>query len=146
MSSSVPLPPIGTVEDDLDILEKAEGDPSQTDGMTVNTGKGTMTSKGTKGTQQSRASSGDPEMPEPGFVTTVNDLRDYPGEDIYEKLDSFIKEHPVALVNRSWCIFSIDAIDFLSRMGVNVHSLEVDNHPNEAALVKYLKKKVSHDT
>lgn len=88
----------------------------------------------------------DQEMPTPGDVTMIESLQEYNGQNIYEKVDSMIKAHQVVLVNRSWCLFSIDAVDFLSRMGVSVHSFEVDNHPHEAAIVKHLKTKYSHDT
>ena len=86
------------------------------------------------------------QLPTPGEVTVITSLNGYEGQNQYEKLDSFIAAHPVAMVNRSWCLFSIDAVDFLSRMGVSVHSLEIDLHPHGNELAKYLKKKLSYDT
>jgi hypothetical protein len=86
------------------------------------------------------------QMPTPGKVTVIESLQGYEGDNLYEKLDAFIKAHEIAMVNRSWCLFSIDAVDFLSRMGIAVHSFEVDNHSHEKYLVKHLKQKYSHDT
>ena len=67
------------------------------------------------------------EMPTQGEVTVVTSLKDYEGENQYEKLDSFLAAHPVSMVNRSWCLFSIDAMDFLSRMGVSISTLMEKN-------------------
>ncbi|CAB9506706.1 Glutaredoxin [Seminavis robusta] len=86
------------------------------------------------------------EMPEPGEVITISSLQDYNGGNVYQKLDSFIAQHDCVMVNRSWCLFSIDALDFMTRMGVDVYSIEVDNHPHGEAIVKYLKQKLEHST
>lgn len=85
-------------------------------------------------------------LPTPGEVTVVTTLDGYEGQNQYEKLVSFIAAHPVSMVNRSWCLFSVDAVDFLSRMGVSVHSLQIDLHPHGKELAKYLKNKLSYDT
>lgn len=86
------------------------------------------------------------EMPTPGVVTVVESLQAYEGANIYEKVDALIAAHPVVLFNRSWCLFSIDAVDFLMRMGVSLQSFELDNQPHETAIVKYLKQKYEHET
>jgi hypothetical protein len=79
-------------------------------------------------------------------ATVVNDLSNYEGISLNEKVDSFIKKHAVVMINRSWCLFSIDALDFLVQFGVDVYSLELDNHPQGAVIMKYLKEKYKHKT
>ena len=81
-----------------------------------------------------------------GQVTLVTDLTDYEGISVNEKVDSLIKSHGVVMINRSWCLFSIDAIDFLLQLGVDVYSLEVDNHPQGSQILKYAAKKFKHKT
>lgn len=41
-----------------------------------------------------------------GTVHTITDLEGYPGESIAEKVDAAIEEHPVLMIDRSWCLFS----------------------------------------
>jgi len=68
--------------------------------------------------------------PPSGQVVLVTDLATtYPGISIGEKVDQLIQQEKVVMINRSWCLFSIDAIDFLVQLGVHVQSLEVDHHP-----------------
>ena len=81
-----------------------------------------------------------------GQVTLVTDLTEYEGISVNEKVDSMIKRHGVVMINRSWCLFSIDAIDFLLQLGVDVYSLEVDNHPQGSQILKYVSKKFNHKT
>ena len=80
-------------------------------------------------------------------LVTVTDLGAYDYETLEEKIDSFIDEHPVAMFNRSWCLFSIDAIDFMvNHLNVTVHSLEVDTHPQGKEIQKYIAAKTGHKT
>lgn len=81
-----------------------------------------------------------------GQVTLVTDLTVYEGISTNEKVDSMIKTHGVVMINRSWCLFSIDAIDFLGQLGVDVYSLELDNHPQGSQILKYVSKKFNHKT
>jgi len=83
---------------------------------------------------------------EAGTVTVVTDLGSYEGLSVGEKVDDFIKKNEVVMINRSWCLFSIDAQDFLVQMGVNVHSIETDQHPQGAAILKYISTKYKHKT
>lgn len=81
-----------------------------------------------------------------GRVTLVTSLHGYDGTSTEEKIDNMITRHDVVMINRSWCLFSIDATDFLVQMGANVHSFEVDNHDNGSRILKYLAKKYNHRT
>jgi glutaredoxin len=81
-----------------------------------------------------------------GKVTVVTDLDAYEGLSYAEKVDSFVQKHPVVMVNRSWCLFSTDALEFLVQLGVTVYSLEVDKHPQGALILKHLTKKWNHNT
>jgi len=84
-----------------------------------------------------------------GQVILVADdlLATYPGSSIGEKVDNLIQQEKVVMINRSWCLFSIDAMDFLVvQLGVTVHSLEVDHHPQGAAILKYVQQKYNHKT
>lgn len=83
---------------------------------------------------------------EAGRVTVVTDLDPYEGLSVGEKVDDLIRKNEVVIINRSWCLFSIDAIDFLVQMGIHVHSLETDQHPQGAAILKYLTTKYKHKT
>jgi glutaredoxin len=83
----------------------------------------------------------------PANVTVVVDLSGYRGETLQEKIDDFIQVHPVAMFNRTWCLFSVDAQDFLIHdMHVSVHSIEVDIHPQGKEILKYIWKKTGHET
>jgi glutaredoxin-related protein len=77
----------------------------------------------------------------------VTDLSVYAGRTLAEKVDSFIDAHPVVMFNRTWCLFSIDAVDFLvNEMRVSVHSLELDVHPKGKEILKYITAKTDHKT
>ena len=84
--------------------------------------------------------------PREGRVTLVTDLSGYDGISLNEKVDAFTRQHGVVMVNRSWCLFSVDAMDFLVQMGVHVHTLEVDTHPQGSLIRKYLSDKYKHRT
>ena len=82
-----------------------------------------------------------------GTVTIVTDLETYEGKTLEEKLDTFVAAHPVVMINRSWCLFSVDAIAFLTKqLGVSIHSLEIDVHPQGKDIIKYLGNKLNHKT
>jgi glutaredoxin-related protein len=77
----------------------------------------------------------------------VTDLGAYGGETLPEKIESLINEHPVVMFNRSWCLFSVDAMNFLvEQHNVSVHSLEIDTHPQGREILNYITKKTKHKT
>ena len=81
-----------------------------------------------------------------GNLITISDLSSYKGDTLEEQAESFVKAHPISMINRSWCLFSIDAIDFLLQLGVDVHSLELDKHHQGNAIMKHLSEKFKHKT
>lgn len=70
-------------------------------------------------------------------VTVVEDLSDYPGNTVEEKVDSFIDQHPVAVISKSWCPFCLDVKDLLgSVLGVQVHTIECNIIPEGPKIQK----------
>jgi glutaredoxin len=80
-------------------------------------------------------------------VNIVKDLSIFEGAVLEDKVDSLIDAYPVVMFNRTWCLFSVDAQDFLVRqVGVSVHSVEVNKHPRGKDILKYVYKKTNHKT
>jgi glutaredoxin len=80
-------------------------------------------------------------------LTIVNDLNVYEGQKLEEKVDSFINSHAVIMFHKTWCLFSLDAQSFLAgQLKVSLHAIEVDIHPQGAAILKYVQEKNDHRT
>ncbi|KAL7580306.1 hypothetical protein ACA910_004342 [Epithemia clementina (nom. ined.)] len=80
-------------------------------------------------------------------VKLVGDLKSYEGSTVEEQVDSMIKTHSVVMISKTWCPFSRDAKDLLSKqIGVTVHALEVNTHPEGAIVFKYLSGSYKHYT
>lgn len=80
-------------------------------------------------------------------VYVVSDLDKFEGAKLEDKIDTLIDSYPVVMFNRTWCVFSLDAQNFLvGQMGVPVHSMEVDKHPQGKDILKYIYEKTSHKT
>ncbi|CAJ1952180.1 unnamed protein product [Cylindrotheca closterium] len=80
-------------------------------------------------------------------VHVITDIDAYNGSTLGEKIDAMIASHPVVMINRTWCLFSVDAIDFLvQQLNVPVHSVEVDVHPQGKEILKYVTDKCSYHT
>jgi glutaredoxin 3 len=78
-------------------------------------------------------------------VNVVNDLSRFEGLVLEDKVDSLIDAYPVVMFSRTWCLFCVDAQDFLVRqVGVPVHSVEVDKHPQGKDILKYVYEKTNH--
>jgi glutaredoxin 3 len=72
----------------------------------------------------------------------IIDLDVYEGETLGEKIDSLVQTHPVVMFTRTWCLFSVDALNFLvMQMGVSVHFLEVDEHPQGKEILQCVYEK-----
>jgi glutaredoxin 3 len=72
----------------------------------------------------------------------ITDLDVYKGESLGEKIDSLIQTHPVVMFTRTWCLFSVDALNFLvKQMGVSVHCVEVDEHPQGKEILQCMYEK-----
>lgn len=70
-------------------------------------------------------------------VTVVEDLSVYPGTTTEEKVDSFIEQHAVVVISKTWCPFCIDVKDLFGNvLGVQVHSIETNTHPEGAKIFK----------
>jgi len=80
-------------------------------------------------------------------VHVITDLDVYEGNTLGEKIDSLIASEPVVMINRTWCLFSVDAQNFLVyQMNVSVHSIEVDTHPQGKDILSYVYEKHKHKT
>lgn len=80
-------------------------------------------------------------------VIVIEDLSDYPGTTIEEKVDSVIEQHPVVVFSKTWCPFCLDVKDLLSSViGVQVYAIECNTHPEGATIHKHVSAKYSHST
>ncbi len=80
-------------------------------------------------------------------VTVVTDLSVYQGQTLEERIDSFINEHDVVMFQKTWCLFSVDAQQFLiEQMRVSIHAIELDMHPLGKAIQKHVHQKTGHST
>lgn len=80
-------------------------------------------------------------------ITVIQDLDVYEGGSLEAKVDAMIRLHGVVVFSKTWCPFCRDAKDFLAtQMGVRIHVIEVDNHPNGSQIFSYLSKKNNHYT
>jgi glutaredoxin 3 len=80
-------------------------------------------------------------------ITVVTDLDAYDGSTLEEKVDSFILKHSVVVISKSYCAFCRDVKDLLaSRVGVKVHIIEVNVHPDGTKIHNYIKKKTGKAT
>eukprot|EP00980_Cylindrotheca_fusiformis_P030346 scaffold24671_cov108-Cylindrotheca_fusiformis.AAC.1 len=100
----------GTVETgdiSLNIDDVSLNDSGKTD-------EGDASTKGADEEQNMHAVSGPNtyESTEPKAYAIAN-LDVYKGNTLPEKLDCLIETHAVVMINRSWCLFSIDAQSFL---------------------------------
>jgi glutaredoxin 3 len=84
---------------------------------------------------------------EKAMEIVITDLDVYEGETLGEKIDSLVQTHPVVMISRTWCLFSVDALNFLvMQMDVSVHSLEVDKHPQGKEILQYVYEKQHYKT
>jgi glutaredoxin len=75
-------------------------------------------------------------------VIGITDLDVYKGETLGEKIDSLVQTYPVVMITRSWCLFSVDALNFLvKQMGVSVHCVDVDKHPQGKEILQCVYEK-----
>lgn len=94
-----------------------------------------------------RGGGGQREAEEETKVTVVTDLSVYNGETLGEQVNSFITSHPVVMFQKTWCLFSIDAQQFLTeQMRVSVHVIELDVHPQGKAIQKHIQDRTGHNT
>ena len=43
-------------------------------------------------------------------VVLITDLDNYSGETIADRLDNCVKAHPILIIDRSWCIYSVEYV------------------------------------
>lgn len=82
-----------------------------------------------------------------GNSIVVNDFESYPGADLAEKIDSLIDLHAIVVISKSTCPFCRDVKDLLiNTIGVTVHSVEVNLHPEGSKIFAYAKAKTGRST
>lgn len=81
-----------------------------------------------------------------GRVILISDLSSYSGISVNEKVLAVIAKHEIVMIDRSWCLFSLDAQDFLLQLGLTVFSLEVDKHPQGSEILKFVTTQYHHKT
>ena len=80
-------------------------------------------------------------------LVVVTDLSAYEGNSLHEKVDSFITKHSVALISKSHCPFCRDLKDLLTiQLGVQVHCIEINEHPEGGKIQSYVKSKTGKGT
>ena len=81
-------------------------------------------------------------------IDFVDDLSNYEGDSVREKIDSFIRTHEVAVISKSHCPFCRDVLDLLgSQLGVNVHVIQVDKQPQASSEIhKHMTEAYKHKT
>lgn len=80
-------------------------------------------------------------------VIEVADLSSYKGATVGEQVNAFIQEHSVVVIAKSTCPFCRDVLDLLaSQLGVTVHVINVDQHPQGKDIHKYIQDKYGHRT
>ena len=116
------------------------GDETEKSNASVETGS-------THHDMESQSNTLPPQREQECSVTVLTDLDCYKGDTLGEKVDSLIKAHPVVMFNKTWCLFSVDAQQFLlHQMKVSIHSVEVDVHPQGKAILKHVQETTGHDT
>lgn len=107
--------------------------------------KASFASVTTARTATSRTAVEDPS--EYGTVTVVSNLDVYYGSTLELKIDSFIASHPVVMFNKTFCLFSMDAQEFLTKeVKTSLHIIQVDMIPKGNTILKYVQKKTQHRT
>lgn len=90
---------------------------------------------------------GNPANVQGAKAIVVTDLSVYDGNTLNEQVGSFIQAHPVVMFSQTWCLFSIDDMEFMvKQLHVSVHSLEVDVHPKRKEIAKSIGEKTGHKT
>eukprot|EP00980_Cylindrotheca_fusiformis_P013641 scaffold3513_cov102-Cylindrotheca_fusiformis.AAC.2 len=80
-------------------------------------------------------------------VIIVKDISRFEGAILEDKIDHFINSFPVVMFSRTWCLFCRDAEELLvEQMGVTVHCVKVDKHPQGKEILKYIYSKTNHKT
>lgn len=89
------------------------------------------------------------EVARSGQVFVVDDLSEYKGENLTDKVDTFIQEEDVVIIAKSTCPFCRDVLDLLSaQLGVACHVINIDQYPNKEGGVihKHIQEKYNHRT
>lgn len=83
----------------------------------------------------------------PQYINLVGDLSDYEGSTVEELVDSMIQSHSVLIISKTHCPFCRDAKDLLaSQIGVTVHVLEVNTHPQGSVAFRHVSSSYKHHT
>jgi glutaredoxin 3 len=82
-----------------------------------------------------------------GGSIVISEIESYPGADLAEKIDSLIDLHAIVVISKSTCPFCRDVKDLLiNKIGVTVHSVEVNLHPEGGKIFAYAKSKTGKST
>lgn len=136
-----------TVGDDRSTTRSQESD--NRDDLEKNTNSSDASDfSATAATQPTDSSSHGKAKEQPGTsITVVDDLEKYYGSTLEFKVDSFIASHPVVMFTKTWCLFSLDAQQFLLKeVKVSIHVIEIDRHPQGKAILKYVQAMTEHRT
>mmetsp|Transcript_24506 Transcript_24506/g.68292 ORF Transcript_24506/g.68292 Transcript_24506/m.68292 type:complete len:995 (-) Transcript_24506:304-3288(-) len=80
-------------------------------------------------------------------VTVLNDLSAYKGASLEEQVASIIEDHDVVMFSKTHCPFCRDAKDLLAvQLGVPVHVVEINEHPDGALIFEHLREQTEHKT
>jgi glutaredoxin 3 len=73
--------------------------------------------------------------------------KDYPAETLEQSIDLMIHTSKVVIFEKSWCLFSMDAKDFLlQQLGVSFVSIPIDETKDGDRIAHYIKTETGHKT
>jgi len=83
-----------------------------------------------------------------GIEKTILDVQDsFPAGSLEESIDALITTERVVMFEKTWCLFSRDAKEFLRcQLGVSLTTVPVDLCKNGDAVAHYVKHKTHHRT
>eukprot|EP00538_Stauroneis_constricta_P000528 CAMPEP_0119546512 /NCGR_PEP_ID=MMETSP1352-20130426/899_1 /TAXON_ID=265584 /ORGANISM="Stauroneis constricta, Strain CCMP1120" /LENGTH=996 /DNA_ID=CAMNT_0007591223 /DNA_START=151 /DNA_END=3141 /DNA_ORIENTATION=+ len=80
-------------------------------------------------------------------ITEIMDLSQFKGTSLEEQVDDLIQQSDIVMISKSHCPFCRDAKDLLAvQLGVRVHVIDVDQHPDGNAVLAHVKQQTEHKT
>ena len=76
------------------------------------------------------------------LITVIDDLENYEGDSVSQKIDSIVEKNAVVIIGYSHCPYCLDVRETLANeMGVRVHVIETDSHDQGAEIQKAVQHK-----
>jgi len=135
----------GNTNDDIEVGTSGKSARSKNENSKNQKKKSSTSSHKQKSSSKRNKREAKEKIIEKAVVTVVEDLDVYEGATLEDRIDTFIGSHNVVMINRTWCLFSVDAQEFLcEQLNVDVFSLEVDRHHDGKRILKHCTQKTNH--